>query len=167
MDTEMAKEILSAIEIANSECDGFWELHERILGHFPEIVEERRLQAIKIEEICAEQKRGKQLVIAKFSKDVSHPTVAKAIEWYLANERFIRDNYSDEICFAGEMWESLPKPQLKEMIVSLRAIKPTTEFERNVVESIERNTDDNLWHNLIKFLDHATYLERVKKSKRN
>jgi hypothetical protein len=164
MDAEMAREILSAIEIAHGECDGFWELHEKILRHFPEIVEERRLRSIEIEEICAEQKRGKQLVVAKFSKDVPHPTVSGAIEWYLMNEKFIRANYSDEICFAGEMWESLPKPQLNEMIMSLRASKGRNSFEN---DALINRKDSDLWHSLIGFLENATYLERVRKSKRN
>jgi hypothetical protein len=164
IDTEMAKEILSAIEIAHSECDGFWGLHETILSQFPEIVEERRIQEIKIQEICAEQKRGKQLVVAKFSKDVPHPTVPETIRWYLANEKFIRGNYSDEICFAGEMWESLPRVQLNEMIVSLRATKGRNALE---TDSIRESKDADLWHRLIPFLENATYLERVRKSKRN
>ena len=164
IDTEMAKEILSAIEIAHSECDGFWGLHETILSQFPEIVEERRIQEIKIQEICDEQKRGKQLVVAKFSKDVPHPTVPETIRWYLANEKFIRGNYSDEICFAGEMWESLPRVQLNEMIVSLRASKGRNPDE---TDRIKESKDADLWHCLIRFLENATYQERVRKSKKN
>ena len=164
MDAEMAREVLSAIEIAHGVCDGFEELQAKILGAFPEIVEENRLREIKIQEICNEQKRGKQLVVAKFSKDVPHPTVSEAMRWYLENEKFIRSNYSDEICFAGEMWESLPKPQLNEMIVSLRATKGRNSLEN---DGFRNRKDSDLWHCLIPFLENATYLERVRKSKKN
>jgi hypothetical protein len=164
IDKETAEEILSAIEIAHSECDGFKELQSKILSHFPEIVEERKLRAIEIEEICKVQRLGKRLVIINFATEVEHPTVAKAIEWYLANEEFIRANYSDEICFAGEMWESLPKPQLNEMIKSLRTSKGRNSFED---DALRNRKDSELWHSLIPFLENATYLERVRKSKRN
>jgi hypothetical protein len=160
---ELAEELLSAIHIAQAETGEFYEIEKKILRNFPEIVEENKIREQKIEEICAEQKRGKQLVIAKFSKDVQHPTVSGAITWYLANEKFIRENYSDEICFAGEMWESLPKPQLNEMIKSLRASKGRNSFED---DGLRNRKDSELWHSLIPFLENATYLERVRNSKR-
>lgn len=164
MDAEMAREILSAIEIANSECDGFVELKKKILDHFPEIVDEKVAFLKAAEKESRKQHEARRQLILYYNNSVPFKTVESTTKWFVENYDYIRSQCSDEICFAGDMWQYLPKRDLKEVIDSLRATQGRTDFESN---RIRESKDADLWHCLIQFLEHATYLERVRKSKRN
>lgn len=159
-----AREILSAIEIARSECgEGFETLEMRILAYFPDIVTERKDYDNKVIEICNEQHSKRKSVVDKYNSEITNPTVRNVIDWYIVNEKFIRANYSDEICFAGDLFEYTPRPKLNELIVSLRESRGRNDYENQL---LKERKDSELWHSLIPFIEQATYLERVKKSKR-
>jgi hypothetical protein len=159
-----AREILSAIEIARSECgEGFETLEKKILTTYPEIVKEREDNNSKVVKICNEQHTRRKYVIDNYNSEVKHPTVRNVIDWYLTNEKFIRENYSDEICFAGDLFEYTPRTKLNELIVSLRESKGRNDYENQL---LKERKDMEMWHSLIPFIEQATYLERVKKAKK-
>ena len=159
-----AREILSAIENARSETgEGFETLEKKILTSFPEIVKEREAYNNKVIEICRDQHAKRKNVVDKYNETVEHPTVQSVVVWYLTNEKFIRSNYSDEICFAGDLFEYTPRSKLNELIVSLRESRGRNNNENML---LKERKDSELWHSLIPFIEQATYLERVKKAKK-
>ena len=159
-----AREILSAIEIARSETgEGFETLEKKILTSYPEIVKERKDYHNKVIEICNDQHSKRKSVVDKYNSEITNPTVRNVIDWYIANEKFIRANYSDEICFAGDLFEYTPRSKLNELIVSLRESRGRNNNENML---LKERKDSELWHSLIPFIEQATYLERVKKAKK-
>lgn len=153
-----AREILSAISVVRGEMgEGFETLERKILTSFPEIVKEREDYSLKVIEICNEQHAKRKSVVDKYNSEVEHPTVRNVIDWYLVNEKFIRSNYSDEICFAGDLFDYTPRPKLNVLIESLRGSKGRNDYENQL---LKERKDSELWHSLIPFIEQATYLKR-------
>jgi len=159
-----AREILSAIEIARGECgEGFETLEKKILTSYPEIVMERKFYNNELVHICNEQHAKRKTVVDKYNSEVEHPTVRNVVDWYLTNEKFIRENYSDEICFAGDLFEYTPRPKLNELIENMRGLKGRNDYENQL---LKERKDMEMWHCLIPFIEQATYLERAKRMKK-
>jgi hypothetical protein len=157
---EMAEEILSAIHIAQSETGEFYDLEKKILKFFPEIVDERLAMQMAVEKEGKRQHEARRQLIIGYNLQVPFKTVESTTKWFIENYDYIRSQYSDEISFCGDMWQYLPKRDLKEVIDSLRATQGRTDF---LSKRIRESKDADLWHYLIQFLEHATYLERCKK----